>query len=266
MNLVFPKGKKKALTFSYDDGQIFDRRLVSIFKKYGLKATFHLNSGTVGTEGYIAGEEIPELYAGMEVAGHTVSHPYLSQRSAAEITAEIWEDRKALERWSGGFVRGFSYPFGETSERIAGALENTGMEYARTVISTGSFAWPENFLYWNPTCHHNEVTEELIRHFLCPFAYERNLLFYIWGHSFEFDREQTWEKFEAVCEKLSGQEDVWYATNIQIKDYITAVRSLIVSADGRKIYNPSAQSIWVCEDGKTAEIPGGTARAFETRS
>ena len=42
---LFPEGKTKALTMSYDDGQIFDRRLISIFNKYGIKGTFHLNSG-----------------------------------------------------------------------------------------------------------------------------------------------------------------------------------------------------------------------------
>ena len=42
---VFPYGKCKALTLSYDDGNINDIRLSSIFRKYGLKATFNLNSG-----------------------------------------------------------------------------------------------------------------------------------------------------------------------------------------------------------------------------
>ena len=48
MKLVFdlyPDGKKRALTFSYDDGSANDRRLVEIFNKFGMKGTFHLNSG-----------------------------------------------------------------------------------------------------------------------------------------------------------------------------------------------------------------------------
>ena len=35
----WPQGKKKALTLSYDDGNIADRRLVQIFNKKNLKAT-----------------------------------------------------------------------------------------------------------------------------------------------------------------------------------------------------------------------------------
>jgi peptidoglycan/xylan/chitin deacetylase (PgdA/CDA1 family) len=42
-------GKKKALTFSYDDGVLQDIRLIELFNKYGMKATFNLNSEKLGT-------------------------------------------------------------------------------------------------------------------------------------------------------------------------------------------------------------------------
>ena len=32
----FPQGKHKVLTMSYDDGKIFDRKLIEIFNKYGI--------------------------------------------------------------------------------------------------------------------------------------------------------------------------------------------------------------------------------------
>ena len=40
IRLLYPGGKTKALTFSYDDGKIHDRRLVKLFNTHGLKATF----------------------------------------------------------------------------------------------------------------------------------------------------------------------------------------------------------------------------------
>ena len=73
----FYGGKHHALTMSYDDGMIFDRKLVDIFNKYGIKGTFHLNSGNFGKEGYISKEEVKILYRGHEVACHTVHHGYL---------------------------------------------------------------------------------------------------------------------------------------------------------------------------------------------
>ena len=42
-------GKKKAVTFSFDDGIEQDVRAIEILDKYGLKATFNLNSGKFGT-------------------------------------------------------------------------------------------------------------------------------------------------------------------------------------------------------------------------
>lgn len=43
--MPFPDGKRKALTFSYDDGNEEDVRLIGLMNRYGLKGTFNLNSG-----------------------------------------------------------------------------------------------------------------------------------------------------------------------------------------------------------------------------
>ena len=37
IRFLFPEGKDKALTFSYDDAQIYDRRLVSILNRRGMR-------------------------------------------------------------------------------------------------------------------------------------------------------------------------------------------------------------------------------------
>ena len=54
----FPEGRTKALTMSYDDGRTHDRRLIEIFNKYGIKGTFHLNSGNFDKEGFVTTAEI----------------------------------------------------------------------------------------------------------------------------------------------------------------------------------------------------------------
>ena len=41
----FPEGRAKALTFSYDDNVRENVRLAQILDRYGMKATFNLNSG-----------------------------------------------------------------------------------------------------------------------------------------------------------------------------------------------------------------------------
>ncbi len=37
MEYLYPGGLAKAITFSYDDGQVYDRRLIEIFNQAGFK-------------------------------------------------------------------------------------------------------------------------------------------------------------------------------------------------------------------------------------
>ena len=73
----FPGGCHKVLTMSYDDGKPEDVRLVEIFRKNGIKGTFHLNAGLYGDpeKGRLPLEQIRDLYEVMEIACHTYTHP-----------------------------------------------------------------------------------------------------------------------------------------------------------------------------------------------
>lgn len=248
--LCYPEWKEKAVTFSYDDGQIFDRRLVEIFNKYGLKATFHLNSGILNTEGFIQYEELKELYAGHEIACHGVYHEYPTHLNQEGLLKEYYEDRKTLEEKTGRIVRGCSYAFGEYDQRVIDMLRNIGIVYSRTVEATGNFKIPEDFMKWTPSCHHNDAFGDMADAFLNTPNYMKLPLFYIWGHSFEFDRQDNWQQMEEFCEKISGQEDTWYTTNIDYVDYMTAARNLIFSMDGTQIVNLSKIQIYAKVDGK----------------
>lgn len=253
--LCYPQWKTKAVTFSYDDGQIYDRRLVQMFNRYGLKGTFHLNSGMLNKkektgEEFVTREELPELYKGHEIACHGVRHAYPTHLSQMQMVQEFYEDRCALEAYSGRIIRGCSYAFGEYDERVKETLKSLGFVYCRTVESTEGFRMPEDFLTWTPSFHHNDVFKADLERFIHMPGYMRIPLLYIWGHSFEFEREQTWEQMEKFCSKIAGQSDTWYSTNIEIVDYMTAARNLIFSADCTKVENPSKIPIYGLMDGK----------------
>ncbi|MEE1043747.1 MAG: hypothetical protein UH854_07255, partial [Clostridia bacterium] len=84
-------------------------------------------------------------------------------------------------------------------------------------------------------------------------------LFYMWGHSFEFDNKNNWDLLDKICEKLGGHDDIWYATNIEICEYVKAYNSLVYSADASVVYNPTLYTIWFESDGKLYSIkPGET--------
>jgi len=256
----YPGGKTVALTMSYDDGRKFDRRLVEIFNQNGIKGTFHLNSGKLGCEGYITAEEVGILYRGHEVSCHTVMHPFLEKLPQGEVIREISEDRATLERLSGGLVRGMSYPFGTYNRSVIDLLKACGMEYSRTVAATNAFGIPENFMCWHPTCHHQGCLEALER--LDATLEKRSYaavgaLFYVWGHSYEFDTNRNWELIETFARKAGGRENFWYATNLEVMDYVLARQSLRISSDRKMLYNPSCRSVWVSNDQEALDIPAG---------
>ena len=220
--LTFPGGKTRALTFSYDDGISQDMRLVQLFNLYGLKGTFNLNSGIQTKEHTWLNKDVlvrrmppellPELYSGHEVAVHTLTHPHLFDLPDDKLAHELAADKRNLEEQFKQTVVGMAYPFGDCDERIMQAVKDQGLFYGRTTISTENFALPENPLAWKATCHHNNPRlMDLADEFLAPGDDLR--LFYVWGHSYEFDVDRSWAVIEDFCEKLACRDDVWYATN-----------------------------------------------------
>ncbi len=260
---LFPGGKNKVLTFSYDDNVIYDRRLIGIFNKYRIKGTFHCNSGKFDTKDHLTKKEAIEVYQGHEISCHSRTHPFLTDLPSEMILSEILEDRKCLESIAGYPVRGMSYPYGAWSQRVIDALTQAGIVYSRTINNTEWFDLPADFRLWHPTCHHKSVKmDEIIGKFLKAWCSKHMYQLYIWGHSYEFENDKNWQLIEDICGKLSGQKDVWYATNIEIYDYMTALRSLQWSADSSMVRNPSADSVWIMVDDAPVEIGGGKRMVF----
>ena len=260
----FKDGKAFVLTMSYDDGRTADRCLVEIFNKYGIKGTFHLNSGFLDTNTYISADEVKSLYEGHEVSCHTARHPYLTQLPDISVIHETLNDRIALEKLCGYVVRGMSYPFGAYDDRVIDVLKTCGIVYSRKVASTMGYQLPTDFMTWEPTCHHSRCLEAAK-----PFmekaiadAKAYPLLFYVWGHSYEFDRDNNWDLIEEFCKTVGGRDNVWYATNIEIYDYIMAQKNLHIAADESIIHNPSRLDVWITKDGETAKIPAGETVYF----
>ncbi|MFW6308811.1 MAG: polysaccharide deacetylase family protein [bacterium] len=253
----FPEGKYKVLTLSYDDGTEADKKLVNIFNKYNLKATFHLNSGLTVRENRIGEAEIKEVYQGHEVAAHTLNHPTIERCPEHQVINEIMTDRKNLEQIVGYPVRGLSYPNGSYNEKIKNLLPSLGIEYARIVGNSNNFAFPDDLYEWQATCHHNHNLMDLAQEFIDFHKQQYLYLFYVWGHSFEFDRDNNWDLIEEFSQFIGGQDDVWYATNIEIVDYLKAVERLQFSASGDFVYNPSVTDVWLIVEGNLRKIKAG---------
>ncbi len=271
--MLFPNFAKKALTFSYDDGVKEDRQFIALLNKYGLKGTFNLNSGLMlegNDENKIKPEEIATLYEGHEVAVHTVHHPFLEKMPESVITTEVLDDRRNLEKFVNYPVRGMAYPFGTYDERVINVLKACGIKYSRTTEAHHNFILPTNWLKMPSTCHHaDQRLFELGDKFVKSEPKKESRftthawLFYVWGHTYEFRTEEDWTRIEEFFKLVSNKADVWYATNIEIYDYIEAYRALEYSVDLTRVYNPSAVDVYLIHEEKEYKIPSGKTVSFE---
>lgn len=270
----FPGGKSKALTFSYDDGVKADKRLVALFNKYGLKGTFNLNSVLFDCENWHDRMDEEQTFltfynSGQEIALHGARHIFLNKVPLPEAVYEVARNREYLENKFARIVNGMAYAYNGYNDEIISALKTLGIIYARTTESSHSFALPEDWLKLKPTCHHADpALNALADKFLGgspedEFKNREPWLFYIWGHSYEFDDKDNWDVIENLAERISRRGDIWYATNGEICAYCKAYGSLVFSLDGERAYNPSAVPVFIEIRGRVYEIGAGKTLAFE---
>lgn len=274
----FPDGKAKAITLSYDDGCRADIKLSEIITRYGLKATFNISSNKISDipdKWFLLKKEIKEhiLDKGHEIAIHNANHIANGLLNTADGIKEVLDCRTKLEQEFGVIVRGMAYPNSGISRFQNGMaysdvkryLTDLNISYARTLgVVNKSFYLPNDWHCWMPTAHHNnEQLFEYIDAFLsinCNEGLGANFdarLLYIWGHSYEFDAKNNWDRLDKICKLISGRDDIWYATNGEIYDYVTAYNSLVFSVDNEIVYNPSAKTVWFIYGDDTYSIKSG---------
>ena len=267
--LRWPNFKEKAVTLSYDDGVVFDRKLIEIMQKYGIKGTFNLNSACFAKESggrKLTLEECRDLYLSskMEVAVHGAEHLSLGEVDIAIATRDIVKDRESLENIFSCIIKGMAYANGSISPQAIDAVKASGIEYARMAgKGTENFTIPNDWLCWEHTCHHdNPRLMELAKQFIEEpkhwyYWAQRPKLFYLFGHSYEFSDNDNWNVIEAFCEYMGNRGDIWYATNGEIYEYAQAYNRLRFSIDGMRISNPSAIDVYLDYKGKQVCIPAG---------
>ncbi len=266
--LRFPNFCRKAVTLSYDDGVRYDERLLDIMTKNGLKGTFNINSGYYGEDDTylrLTKEKAYKLFTSYdcEIASHGQRHLSLTEVDPIIALKDIMYDKKELETTFNRFVDGFVFANGFVSDEMVELVGRCGFKYARTTASSYGFDIPTNWLKLEPTCRHAdprlmELVDEFLkdyegRHFWWQFP----KLFYLWGHSYEFNNDNNWEIIENFAKKVGNRDDVWYATNVEVYDYVKAFDNLVFSVSGERVYNPSNIDVYICYFGKDYLIKKG---------
>ena len=261
----FPAGKRLAFTTSWDDGRVYDRRIVASFNEWGIKGTFNLNSASLTkgeplpeeSKGHLAASEIASLFAGHEVAVHSVTHPFLNRLDGPQIAAEVLEDRKALEELVGYPVRGMAYPYNAYNQKVLDVLRPLGMAYSRMGGVSDHCFPPADPLVWSSSGH--MYAADLLKKWenMHQSRWAQGQVFFVWGHSYEFANNNDWAGLERIFKPMSGKEDVWYCTNIELFDYEAARQRIAIAANKKSAYNPNGISVWLNVDGKQVEVAAG---------
>ena len=145
VNLQDIPADAKLVCLFFDDGwqNQYDVAL-PVLLEHDFKATFGIITDHIGTGEniweYIDVEEIHTLADyGMDIGGHTKTHPDLTENlSDQQLTEEIIESKEHLEKL--GFqIRTFVYPYCHWNDRVIGFVKQAGYTCARSCI------WEEAF-------------------------------------------------------------------------------------------------------------------------
>ena len=255
----------KYVTLSFDDGVTQDRRLLALLNKYGLKATFNLNSSLFGLKGgweqngkflshnKVMPSEVKELYAGHEVAGHGAKHVTLILVNPERIAREFDDDISEWQRITGKKLLGYAYPFGRYNDTAVSIAREKGLIYARTAKAAESFDLTDDFLRWRPHAHHKRKINKLGEEYL-KFIPKRMSLLMIWGHSYEFEKANNWYQIENFCQLMANKPEIFYATMGEIAHYAMATTELTLSDDGKSIKNNSLRPVYFLYNDRKIEL------------
>lgn len=200
---------EKIFLFSFDDGTVWDPRLLELLNKYGIKGTFNLNSGLEDFVWYYEDRfpirrqklaETVELYRGHEVASHTLTHPWLNTLTPPQLSREVGADCAALKEIFGLEDIGFGVPFTACGEREIHIIRKF-VRYIRLSAFSDSFALPPD-PYHIPI--HGLYNDPDIREKLARFA-ESDLpvsVFVMAGHSYELEVLEHWQYMEELLEYI----------------------------------------------------------------
>lgn len=254
---LYPYGKKKAFNVTYDDGVLQDVRFVELLNKYGLKGTFNLNSALMENEFEWTHEKglvvkrlrtdvVKDLYAGHEVASHTLNHPYMHDLSKEGVMWELSQDKRNLEAIFEKEIKGFAVPFDYYSGMIEECVKECGFSYGRISEMSHSFHPQNDYYNWKATVFHcEECLGELTQQFV--ETDEELAVFQIVGHSYDLDAEDMWDRMENICRVISEQDDVLPMTMIEMVEYLKAMEQVEITDEF--IHNHSDRSLWFAVDG-----------------
>lgn len=224
---------KLIVTTSWDDGSKLDLKLAELLERYDIKGTFYIPKSYLDNP--LGKNEIRMLDKMHEIGSHTLSHAELSKVSLEEARRQIDGSKRYLEELLGHRIYVLCYPKGCYSKDIKEVVRDCGFIAGRT-CEHGSFDLPEDPYQWQITLHASNGSPlmsfriwrrsgipvsslldwERRAKLLFDLALEKGGVYHLWGHSWELERKNEWDKLERVLGYLSHRDGVRYMTNGEI--------------------------------------------------
>lgn len=114
-------------------------------------------------------------------------------------------------------------------------------------------------MVWNPTISHRDPK---LFETLDIFVHTEQELpvFYLWGHSYEFENQNNWEIIEKFAKMISEDNSIAFLCNLDVVEYLQAMKKVEITE--QTIVNPTDKSLWFDVDGKTIEVQANSTYTF----
>lgn len=230
----------KLITTSWDDGYPQDLRLAALLDKYNLPGTFYIPK--TNSEHVVMEENtMVELSRKFEIGGHTLNHVRLySNLKAGFLDAEITGCFNWLKGLLGYEPVSFCFPGGVVNKAAIQSAYQAGFKVLRTteLLSTSLTSTDDLFPttlqvygHQRPAYVKNLIkrqqykslvswlstfgTTDLFK--LIDFKLDRiaknDGCFHLWGHSWEIEKYDLWNKLEMIFKRISGMNEFKYVFN-----------------------------------------------------
>ena len=223
---------KAIITTSWDDGHPLDLKLAKLLKRYNIPATFYISIENRVRE-TLTPDQIKEIAKDFDIGGHTYSHVNLTELPKEEAYEEIKKGKEYLEEIIGREIQSFCYPWGAYNKEVITMVKKAGFEGARTVklleikvksrfemgttihVGEGGYSHFRNFFKRSKVLSNIRMPVYLLTRNLLfkdwfetavdsmDFVVKKGGVFHLWGHSWEVDRNNDWEKLKLILEHIS---------------------------------------------------------------
>ena len=203
----------KYFVFAIDDGTIYDTKVIDIFNRYKIRATFNLNSGLqdyVWYKGDLPVRRLDlckykDIYKNHEVASHSLTHPFLTNMPDDAVYHEVKEDVDNIERIFARKVISFSFPFDGFDERTINIIKSVDITHIILPEIDDSFKLPYDTCHIKVTSLNIDDALEKFERFIKDKDAE---LFVYLSHSYDYEFDDSYDKLEKLCQLVKSQKDI----------------------------------------------------------